>query len=271
MKQLLLLGSAIIIVCLMATYGLIRATAPTLPRRLVTFYDRGAEHSILTTADTVRDALVSAAIKVDPHDIVEPAVNTSLTKSYTDVIIYRSRSVAVVDGAVRQTIMTSLQSPNGILEESGLKALGPKDKTAFTQGDLIIDGAPTKLTVLRAELETPPHVSFQPKLNALTSSKGAQIYVDGDSVAHRETYYDLPMNVVIKSCGTTNTYIIRSDGAKIDQDGYVLVAANLAAYPKCTIVDTSMGPGKVYDTGGFATRHPYGFDLATDWTNYDGR
>ena len=32
-----------------------------------------------------------------------------------------------------------------------------------------------------------------------------------------------------------------------------------------------MGPGKVYDTGGFAARYPHGFDLATDWTNNDGR
>jgi hypothetical protein len=32
-----------------------------------------------------------------------------------------------------------------------------------------------------------------------------------------------------------------------------------------------LGPGKVYDTGGFAARHPYGFDLATDWTNHDRR
>lgn len=268
-KRLLLLGSAVIIACLVVA-GLISTTTATQPQRLVRFYDRGAEHSILTTADTVRDALTAAAIEVDPHDIVEPTVNTSLTKSYVDIIIYRSRPVAVVDGAVRQTIMTSLQSPNGMLEEAGLKALGPKDKTTFTQGDLILDGAQTQLIVSRAKLETPPHVSFEPKPNALTKSKGAQVYVDTDGVAHRETYYDLPMNVVIKGCGAANTYTIRSDGAKIDQDGYVLVAANFAAYPRCTIVDTSMGPGKVYDTGGFATRYPYGFDLATDWTNYDG-
>jgi hypothetical protein len=78
------------------------------------------------------------------------------------------------------------------------------------------------------------------------------------------------MGIVIRTCGAGNTYTIRSDGAKVDQDGYVLIAANLAAYPRCTVVDTSMGPGKVYDTGGFAARHPYGFDLATDWTNGDG-
>lgn len=269
-KQLLLVGGVLLAVCVVVAYGIIRITTPTQPQRLVRFYDRGIEQSTLTTASTVRDALKAAAIEIDPHDIVEPTVDTALTESYVDIIIYRSRPVAIVDGSIRQTIMTSLQSPNGMLEEAGLNALGPKDKTTFSKGDLIIDGAHVNLIVSRAELEAPPQVSFQPKPNALTSSKGAHVYVDTDGVAHRETYYDLPMNVVIKSCGAAGTYTIRSDGAKIDQDGYILVAANLAAYPRCTIVDTSMGPGKVYDTGGFAVRHPYGFDLATDWSNHNG-
>ena len=77
------------------------------------------------------------------------------------------------------------------------------------------------------------------------------------------------MNVAIKHCGSS--YSVRGDGAKVDQDGYILVAANLSRYPYCTVVETSMGLGKVYDTGGFAATHPDGFDLATDWTNYDGR
>lgn len=107
--------------------------------------------------------------------------------------------------------------------------------------------------------------------NALTKSKGAQIFVDSNGVSHRETYYDLPMNVVMQACGQGGYYTIReADGAKIDRDGYILVAANYGNYPRCSIVETSMGPGKVYDTGGFAARHPHGFDLATDWTKADG-
>lgn len=106
--------------------------------------------------------------------------------------------------------------------------------------------------------------------NALTKAKSAQTFVDSKGVAHRETYYDLPMGVVIGACGS-GSYSVREDGAKIDKDGYVLVAANYGNYPRCSVVETSMGPGKVYDTGGFAKRHPHGFDLATDWTNGNGR
>lgn len=113
-------------------------------------------------------------------------------------------------------------------------------------------------------------IGTKPK-NPLTKSKGAQIFTDSKGVAHRETYYDLPMNIVIKACGSGGTYTVRADGAKVDKDGYILVAANYGNYPRCSVVETSMGPGKVYDTGGFAAKHPHGFDLATDWTNGDGR
>lgn len=171
--------------------------------------------------------------------------------------------------------MTAKQSPNEILRDAGLPAIDSKDTTTFRAVDAVVAGASTELVVARVKHEEPAappvRISFQPKPNALTKSKGAQVYVDINGVAHRETYYDLPMGIAIHTCGAHNTYTIRADGAKVDQDGYILVAANLAAYPRCTVVDTSMGPGKVYDTGGFAARYPYGFDLATDWTNYDGR
>lgn len=104
----------------------------------------------------------------------------------------------------------------------------------------------------------------------LTKSKGAQQFVDSKGVSHRETYYDLDMRVVMRSCGQGGRYSVRPDGAKVDAQGYVIVAANYGNYPKCSIVETSLGLGKVYDTGGFALRHPHGFDLATDWTKPDG-
>lgn len=272
-KHLLIFGCGVMITCLVIWYGLVQATAQAqLPQRLVTFYDRGLKLSVLTQAGTVGSALRFAGITVDSHDIVDPSIDTNITTADVDVIIYRSRPILVVDGGIRQTVMTSRQSPNEILKEINLPAITSKDTTSFQRTSSVLDGAPTELIVTRVKIEPPVHViSFQPKPNALTKSKGAQVYVDGNGVAHRETYYDLPMGVAIRTCGANNTYTIRSDGAKVDQDGYVLVAANLAAYPRCTVVDTSMGPGKVYDTGGFAARYPYGFDLATDWTNYDGR
>ena len=79
------------------------------------------------------------------------------------------------------------------------------------------------------------------------------------------------MGRVMQSCGQGGRYSVRFDGMKIDSEGYILVAANYARYPKCSIVETSAGPGRVYDTGGFVSHHPDGFDLATDWSNNNGR
>ena len=113
-------------------------------------------------------------------------------------------------------------------------------------------------------------VGIKSRPGALTAGKGAQYFVDSRGISHRETYYDLDMHVVMQFCGQGGYYEVRVDGVKVDRDGYVIIAANLNRYPRCSVVETSVGPAKVYDTGGFALRHPEGFDIATDWTNYNG-
>lgn len=111
----------------------------------------------------------------------------------------------------------------------------------------------------------------------LTPSMGVNRYtvnVNGTVVERKETYYDLNMSLVMANaarvCGVASYYTVREDGAKVDAEGYVLVAAELSRYPRCSVVETSLGPGRVYDTGGFALSNPEQFDLATDWTIRDG-
>lgn len=108
----------------------------------------------------------------------------------------------------------------------------------------------------------------------LTASMGRNRYTvtlaDGRIIERQETYYDLPMSGVMNFCGG-GSYSVRADGVKVDSDGYVLVAADLSRYPRCSVVETSLGLGKVYDTGTFVFANPEQFDLATDWTNRDGR
>lgn len=104
----------------------------------------------------------------------------------------------------------------------------------------------------------------------LTASRGVYNFVDSNGIVHRETYYDLPMRIVMRNCGAGGYYTVREDGVKVDRDGYVIIAAHLGNYPRCSVVETSLGPAKVYDTGTFTQRHPHGFDIATDWTKRDG-
>ncbi len=118
--------------------------------RLVTFHDRGEEHVILTHAQTVRDALKDAQIDVVNEDMVEPALDQPLVATDYTVNIYRARPVIVVDGAVRQKILTAQQTAAGITNAAGIK-LHDEDRTKITaSNNVVADGAGVTLTVDRA-------------------------------------------------------------------------------------------------------------------------
>ena len=270
-RHKLLLTYSVAAICVATLFGYVFiVNNDTEPGRLVTFHDHGKDRIILTHATSVKTALHDADITLASQDLVEPSLGSELLSSDSAVIISRARPILVVDGALKQKVMTAAQSPNEIAVAAGVEPVSSKDKTTIKANNILTDGVNEVLTIERAAPPPPVIPEKKPTPQALTISKGAQIFVDSSGVAHRETYYDLPMNIVIGACGGGD-YTIRYDGAKIDKDGYVLVAAGYAAYPRCSVVETSMGPGKVYDTGGFATRYPRGFDLATDWTNYNGR
>lgn len=125
--------------------------------------------------------------------------------------------------------------------------------------------------ITKAPIKQVEVVGIKNSPSALTKSKGAQIWTDSEGVRHRETYYDLNMARVMQACGQGGYYEVRFDGVKVDAEGYVIIAANLGRYPRCSLTETSVGMAKVYDTGGFAAVHPDGFDIATDWSKADGR
>lgn len=118
--------------------------------RLITIHDRGQQKVILTHARTVKDALKDAGIPVVAQDQVEPALDEQLVATNYTVNIYRARPVIVVDGMVRQKIMTAAQTAQGISAAAGL-TLRDEDKTKLsTSGDILADGASTTLTIDRA-------------------------------------------------------------------------------------------------------------------------
>lgn len=88
----------------------------------------------------------------------------------------------------------------------------------------------------------------------MTATKGV-VYFNG----HRETYYSqrvLPGGG-LKIPGRH----VADDGTIRDEDGYIVVAADLSYLPRYSTVMTSLGPAKVYDTG-----CAYGtIDIYVDW------
>ena len=88
----------------------------------------------------------------------------------------------------------------------------------------------------------------------LTKGKGA-LYFNG----HKETYYS--QNVLPGTSLRIPGRHVADDGTIRDGDGYICVAADSGYLSRGSVVVTSLGPGKVYDTG-----CAYGvIDIYTNW------
>ena len=116
-----------------------------------------------------------------------------------------------------------------------------------------------------SEIQTQP-VTYTWSGAILNPSSGS---VTGPS--GKETYYNLDMSVVVsvmRSMGFNETdypYWVRSDGAKM-LGPYVMVAADLNAHPKGSVIDISLGKAIVADTGAFTTNGSgTAVDVAVTW------
>ena len=118
--------------------------------RLITIHDRGQEKVILTHARTISDALQDGKISINPEDEVEPALDSELVATDYTVNIYRARPVVVVDGMVRQKIMTAAQTPANIAEAANVTLQDQDETTLGVSSDIVTDGASTVLTIDRA-------------------------------------------------------------------------------------------------------------------------
>jgi len=118
--------------------------------RLITIHDEGTEKVVLSDAATIGDALKQAGVVLDSKDAVEPAVTEQLVASQYDVNIYRARPVTVIDGAIREKVMTPYETAAQIAASAGI-TLYPEDITTITQSeDIVADGAGLVLTITRA-------------------------------------------------------------------------------------------------------------------------
>jgi uncharacterized protein YabE (DUF348 family) len=107
-KKLTLIIAAVIILVDAAVigYAFLQQDEQANEKRIMTIYDRGSKRVIVTDAATVRGVLSAADIEIDYRDTVEPSRDSVLSSKDEDIIIYRSRLVAVVDGKARQTVLT---------------------------------------------------------------------------------------------------------------------------------------------------------------------
>lgn len=238
----------------------------------VTLMLYGEVQEMYTQAATVGEFLEERAIMLDASDTLSVDRTQRLERNMT-IEIWRDgvQTVTVVepiDFSVRQVLDSDQLVGHREVDTPGVKGAKNVVYEIVRQ-----DGVEIERRVIQEVVTAQPREQIEvvgnKTVNPLTPGMGVNHFTDSNGVVHRETYYDLPMNVVMNACGG-GAYTVREDGAKVDGDGYVLIAAHLGNYPRCSIVETSMGLGKVYDTGTFTQRHPHGFDLATDWTKRDG-
>ncbi len=116
---------------------------------LITIHDRGTEKAILSHAATIGDALKEVGINIDIKDVVEPAVDEKIIASDYQVNIYRARPVIIIDGSIRQKIMTPYQTAEQIVADVGIK-LYSEDKTTISRVDDLTEGAGLQLTITRS-------------------------------------------------------------------------------------------------------------------------
>ncbi len=235
----------------------------------------GRQVEVYTQARTVGDMLEEKNIRFTDNDRVQPDRSTPITSGMAVRVWREGKQTLSVDQAIpySRDIIYDADRPLGyrVAQTAGTNGMRTHTYEIEIRDGKEISRVEIANIVTRQPVKQVEVIGIYNNGAGLSQGKGAQYWTDSKGVSHRETYYDLDMGRVMQSCGQGGYYTVRPDGAKVDRDGYILIAANYGMYPKCSLVETSLGTGKVYDTGGFAAKHPTGFDLATDWSNRNGR
>lgn len=234
----------------------------------------GRKNEIRTQGQTVQEMLVEKNIVLTANDRVSVPLSTPITKNM-DVRVWREGKQTISEDQAVPFSIEQIYDADRPLGYRAIQTNGTDGIRSVTYEIEIMNGQEIARRQIAQLVTKEPikqviAVGIKGMGNGLTKAKGAIVFTDSKGVAHRETYYDLDMRRVMQACGQGGNYTIRIDGAKVDSEGYVIIAANYNRYPKCSIVETSLGLGRVYDTGGFASRYPDAFDLATDWSNGNG-
>ena len=106
------------------------SAGPQSGDRLITVHDGGVERAFMTHAGTLGDALKQANFHLDPQDAVEPGLDSKLVAANYEVNIYRARPVTIVDGVVREKVLSSARTAPQIAKAANI-TLYPEDQASL--------------------------------------------------------------------------------------------------------------------------------------------
>jgi len=243
--------------------------------KLINFDFYGAATEVWTQAGTVGEFLAEHGVELTDEDWLSTGVNEKVKNGMALALYRNGKNTVTVEESVpyAERIIHDYAKNVGYREVS---SPGKEGRRTVTYEIEMYDGKEVGRVKISEIVTLEPveaivtvgakAVAMQP----LTKSMGRNKYTLPNGILRQETYYDLPMARVMQNCGGGGYYTVRADGVKVDKDGYVIVAAELGRYPRCSLVETSLGMGKVYDTGTFTLHNPEQIDIATDWTKRDG-
>lgn len=151
-KLPIIIGLLLVITALFSLAVNARAQADTESsgKRLISIHDRGQDRGIVTDATSLRDVFEEANIELDKNDLVEPGLDETLLANNYEVNIYRARPVVIVDGNVRQKVMSPYQTAKQISTNAGFEMNDEDIADISRSEDIISDGNSLVLTIDRA-------------------------------------------------------------------------------------------------------------------------
>lgn len=239
--------------------------------KTIDFNFYGQALTIRTGADTVEAFLAERNITITSSDWLSQPLDTKIENGLLLELYAQGKNTITID----EEVAFSEQFTHDYSFNLGYHAITKAGETGLktvTYEVEMQDGKEISRTHI-SEIITKEPITQQVTLGArsiamkpLTKQMGRNRYTTNTGILREETYYNLNMKAVMQHCGSGGYYTVReTDGVKVDKDGYVIVAAHLGRYPRCSVVETSLGLGKVYDTGSFAHGNPEQFDIATNW------
>lgn len=120
-------------------------------QNLVSVYYDGQNKTVATSATTVREALDKMGVELQKGDVVEPSLDSQISRGVTNINVYRSFSYLVVDGDDKIPTTSGYRSPKKVIEQAGIK-LYPEDIVTSDRVDEFIqdDSVGQRLIIQRA-------------------------------------------------------------------------------------------------------------------------
>lgn len=209
-------------------------------------YDRDMLDKLVDLRETIESEESQLKEQKESYTSLEEELNEKKTE-LNEKAASTSTDLAALSAKIQQIKDEEAKKAAEALE----KAAQEQEKSQSSSDDSSKDGGTSSGN--KGDSSKPSY-NYPSGSGKLTPQKGV-VYYNG----HRETYYSqrvLP-GTGLKIPGRH----VASDGTIRDADGYIVLAADWSEYPKGTIVQTSLGAGKVYDTGCAKGT----IDLYTDW------